>query len=169
MKVRRVVTGHDSAGRAVIVADEEVQEIPLGPGASSWAPWSSDGPASYPDDGADPPPPKFAFPPVGGFRIGIVRLRAGGTEAFDAFVAEALAPLADPERPGMHKTATTDFDLILSGQVVLELDDGIETLLRPGDLVVQNGTRHRWINRGDTDAVWAAFTVGAEHADAPRF
>jgi mannose-6-phosphate isomerase-like protein (cupin superfamily) len=151
----------------VIVADEDVAEIPLGTGATTWSTWGSDGPARYPDDGADPPPPKFIFPPIGGFRIAIIRLRAGGTEAFDEFVAEALAPLADPERPGMHKTATTDFDLILSGEVVLELDDGVETVLHPGDIVVQNGTRHRWMNRGGSDAIWAAFTVGAEHSDAP--
>ena len=45
---------------------------------------------------------------------------------------------------------------------------GLEELLHPGDIVIQNGTRHRWINRGDTDAVWAAFVVGvnAGYADA---
>jgi mannose-6-phosphate isomerase-like protein (cupin superfamily) len=166
VKVRRIVTGHDAAGRSVIVAKDEVGELPLGPGAGSWNVWHSDGPARYPDDGSEPPATSSVFPPVGGFRLSIVRLRAGGTQAFDAFIAETLAKVADPGRPGMHKTATTDFDLVLSGELVLELDDGVEEALGPGDIVVQNGTRHRWINRGETDAMWAAFTVGAEHFDA---
>jgi quercetin dioxygenase-like cupin family protein len=99
----------------------------------------------------------------------IVRLKAGGTEAFDTFIAEGLAPVADANRPGMHGTASTDFGLVLSGQLILELEDGTEIMLTPGDVVVQNGTRHRWVNRGHTDAVWAAFIVGAEHPEAPTF
>ena len=166
MGVKRVVTGHDAAGRSVVTASEEVPELPLGPGATSWNPWQSEGPASYPDDGRDPPPPRNLFPPVGGFRVSIIQLRAGGTEAFDAFIAESLASVADLAKPGMHKTATTDFILVLSGQLTLELDDGVEEVLHPGDIVIQNGTRHRWINRGDTDAVWASFVVGAHHAEA---
>jgi mannose-6-phosphate isomerase-like protein (cupin superfamily) len=167
MHVRRIVTGHDGAGRAVIVAREEVPAFEAGPGATVWSPWRSDSAARYPDDGGDPPPSAFAFPPVGGFSVSIIRLRVDGTRAFDAFIADALALVADPATPGMHKTATTDFDLVLAGELTLELDDGLEEILRPGDVVIQNGTRHRWINRGDTEAVWAAFVVGAEHSDAP--
>jgi mannose-6-phosphate isomerase-like protein (cupin superfamily) len=165
--VRRIVTGHDDAGRAVVVADEPVDELELGSGATSWNVWRSDAPASYPDDGSDPPPSPLLFPPAGGFGVSIINLRAGGTEAFDGFIAGSMATFADPARPGMHKTATTDFDLVLSGELVLELDDGVEVVLHPGDIVVQSGTRHRWINRGDIDAQWAAFIVGAEHKDAP--
>jgi hypothetical protein len=99
----------------------------------------------------------------------IVRLKAGGTEAFDAFIADGPAPLADPDRPGMHRSASTDFGLVVSGELVLELDHGTEVRLAPGDVVVNNDTRHRRANRGETDAVWAAFVVGAEHAEAPTF
>ena len=166
MHVRRVVTGHDDSGRAVIVAREEVPALEACQGASIWSPWSSDSPARYPDDGRDPPSSTFAFPPPGGCSVSIIQLRAGCTESFDAFIAEAMAPVADPSTPGMHKTATTDFDLVIAGELTLELDDGLEEVLHPGDIVIQNGTRHRWINRGDADAVWAAFVVGAEHADA---
>ena len=45
----------------------------------------------------------------------------------------------EPDNPGMHTTDTIDFEVVLSGEVVLELDDGAETVLRPGDTVVQNG------------------------------
>jgi quercetin dioxygenase-like cupin family protein len=66
------------------------------------------------------------------------------------------------DHPGMHTTNTIDFEVVLSGRIVLELDDGAETELHPGDTVVQNGTRHRWTNPGDEPAVIAVFMVGAD-------
>jgi quercetin dioxygenase-like cupin family protein len=64
----------------------------------------------------------------------------------------------------MHTTDTIEFEVVLSGEVILELDDEVETVLRQGDTVVQNGTRHRWGNRGTEPAVMAVFTVGAHRA-----
>jgi quercetin dioxygenase-like cupin family protein len=61
----------------------------------------------------------------------------------------------------MHTTDTIDFEVILAGELVLELDDGAEKVLRPGDTVVQNGTRHRWHNRGSEPATMAVFMTGA--------
>ena len=66
-------------------------------------------------------------------------------------------------RGTMHTTPTVDIDLVLSGEVVLELDNGAITTLRPGDSVVQNGTRHRWRNEGTTAATIAFFICGADH------
>jgi mannose-6-phosphate isomerase-like protein (cupin superfamily) len=61
----------------------------------------------------------------------------------------------------MHRSATLDYDIVLEGHVGLELDDGVEVTLGPGDVVVQNGTRHRWHNRGDTVARFMSVTIGA--------
>jgi uncharacterized cupin superfamily protein len=63
----------------------------------------------------------------------------------------------------MHTTSTVDFEVVLSGEVVLELDDGAEVTLRPGETVVQNGTRHAWHNRGEVPAHVAVFLIGARH------
>ncbi len=63
--------------------------------------------------------------------------------------------------PAFHRTDTTDFGILLSGNVVIELDDGAEVSLYPGDVVVQNGTRHRWRVVGDVPATLAAFIIGA--------
>jgi quercetin dioxygenase-like cupin family protein len=82
---------------------------------------------------------------------------------FHQFVANSLAPWADPDDPGMHRTATHDYAVVLEGTIGLELDDGAEVTLGPGDVVVQNGTRHRWHNRGNTIARVLAVTVGAHH------
>ena len=69
----------------------------------------------------------------------------------------------DGDEPGMHRTDSTDFGVLLSGNIVVELDDGAELLLSPGDVVVQNGTRHRWRVVGDVPATMAAFIIGAHH------
>jgi quercetin dioxygenase-like cupin family protein len=62
----------------------------------------------------------------------------------------------------LHRTPTLDFDIVLAGEVVLELEDDHEVTLAAGDIVVQNGTRHRWVNRGATEARIAAVTIGAD-------
>ena len=69
----------------------------------------------------------------------------------------------EPGHPGMHTTRTIDFEIVLSGEVVLELDDGATVHLHPGDTVVQNGTRHRWHNPGAEPATLAVFMCGAHH------
>jgi quercetin dioxygenase-like cupin family protein len=78
----------------------------------------------------------------------------------------ALPGLTDhlePDAPGMHTTATIDFEVVLSGTPVLELDDGATVSLQPGDTVVQNGTRHRWSNPGTDPATLAVVLIGAHH------
>ena len=163
MGVRRVVTGHDDSGRSVIVSDEELDGIAFGErGGEAVSVWGRDDTARFPDDGAGPTW-TTAFPPVGGCRVTVFSLAPGGSEDFDQFIATALAEYAVPGRPGLHRTATLDFDIVLSGEVVLELEAGHEVTLGPGDVVVQNGTRHRWINRGSAEARVAAVIIGAEH------
>jgi mannose-6-phosphate isomerase-like protein (cupin superfamily) len=161
MEIRRLITGH-ADGRSTFVSDENVAGISLGEGGGQgWVLWGRDDTAQYPDDGSQPDISAM-FPPVGGCRLTILRLAPGGSEAFDRFVVEAMAEFADQGQPGMHRTASLDFDIVLSGDVVLQLDDG-EVELHAGDVVVQNGTRHRWVNRGSADAVLAVAIVGAEH------
>jgi quercetin dioxygenase-like cupin family protein len=82
---------------------------------------------------------------------------------FHEFVRDGLTQWADPDVAGMHRTATHAYDLVLEGIVGLELDDGAEATLRPGDLAVLNGTRHRWHNRGDSIARVLSVTGGAYH------
>ena len=72
-----------------------------------------------------------------------------------------MAEVLEPMHPGMHTTDTVDFDVVLSGEVYLELDDGAELLLKTGDCVVQNGTRHAWHNRSSKPCVIAVTLIGA--------
>ena len=176
MDVRRVVTGHDAAGKAVFVSDEQVAPVvpDLLPGNEFHRLWGGDATPHFPDDGAPPDAPSY-FPPVGGFRFGLFTIPPdegrGAPEGIDIEAALAdleaklpgLASHMEPADPGMHTTATIDFEVVLSGSVTLELDDGATVRLEVGDTVVQNGTRHRWSNAGDQPAVLAVFICGAEH------
>src|SRR5215831_4285373 len=158
MRVREVVTGHDARGRAVFARDEHVDAMPI-PGLGELAVlWSADSPATYPDAGNNPAAPGI-FPPAGGIRFTIATYSPQS-----GVVAPEATPemhIEDGDEPGMHRTDTTDFGVVLSGNVVVELDDGVEVLLSPGDVVVQNGTRHRWRVVGGVPATVAAFIMGA--------
>jgi mannose-6-phosphate isomerase-like protein (cupin superfamily) len=175
--VRRVVTGHNVDGKAVFVSDEKVAPLQprLLPGSEFHRLWGGDDAPHYPDGGA-PPAQKMYFPPVGGFRFGFFTIPpqgGGGEVPADLDIQQALGELdelmpglaqhMEPDAPGMHTTATVDFEVVLSGQPTLELDDGAIAYLSPGDTVVQNGTRHRWSNSGTVPAVLAVFIVGAHH------
>jgi mannose-6-phosphate isomerase-like protein (cupin superfamily) len=119
------------------------------------------------------------FPPVGGFRVALFTVPPDGASALPADLDLAaaiadferqlpgLAGFMEPGAPGMHTTPTVDVELVLEGEVWLELDDGVEVHLRPGDSVVQNGTRHAWRNHGTTTARLLVVLVGAHHATAP--
>jgi mannose-6-phosphate isomerase-like protein (cupin superfamily) len=180
MPVRRVVTGHDHAGRAVVASDEEIQpaQLALLPGAEFHVLWGADETPRYPDRGEQPTLHAY-YPPLGGIRFGLFAIPPDGlplTSGLD--VATALSEVedklpgmmryADPSAPGMHTTPTLDFEIVLEGEVWLELDDGVEVQLRTGDTVVQNGTRHAWRNHGDRPAVLAVFMAGAKHDQLPR-
>jgi quercetin dioxygenase-like cupin family protein len=67
----------------------------------------------------------------------------------------------------VHATPTVDCGIVLSGELWLELEDGVEQHLRSGDAFVQNGTRHAWRNRGDQPAVVALFIAAVGDADLP--
>jgi len=174
--IRRVATGHDQGGKAVFVSDELVEPVTLAllPGSEFHRLWGADSTVTFPDDGSRPGAQRY-FPPLGGFRFGFFTIPPdGGAGApadldFEAALAEleeklpGLAEHLEPENPGMHTTATIDYGVVVSGEADLELDDGAKVTLRPGDSYIQNGTRHRWSNKGDVPAVIAITLIGANH------
>ena len=178
MDARRVVTGHSDSGKAVFVSDEMVPPVTLAllPGSEFHRLWGADSTLSFPGDGTRPDGVRY-FPPVGGFRVGFFTIPPdGGAGApadldFGAAIAEfedklpGLAEYLEPDHPGMHTTATVDYGVVLSGQAILELDDGAKVTLGPGDSYIQNGTRHRWSNTGDVPAVIAVTLIGAHHTE----
>jgi len=175
MGIRRVVTGHDEKGNAVFASDGSIDPITsdLVPGMEFFRLWGSDDAVRFPDDGSQPAAPQY-FPPVGGFRFGLFTVPPDATAMLDDLDFEAafeemetklpgLAAHMEPDHPGMHTTATVDYEYVVSGRVVLELDDGATRELGPGDTVIQNGTRHAWRNPFDQPCVMVVALVGAHH------
>lgn len=173
MKVRRVVSGHDAAGKAVFTSDEEVEPVTVAllPGGEFHRLWGADQPPTFPDDGSQPPQPTY-YPPVGGYRFAMFRVMPGSRATPPGLDLEAarremdeklpgLTAVMEPDNPGMHTTNTIDCGIVLSGEVTLELDDGVQRVLCAGDTLVQNGTRHRWFNAGTEPALIALFITGA--------
>ncbi|MDJ0787044.1 MAG: cupin domain-containing protein [Myxococcota bacterium] len=174
MKIRRVVTGHSPEGKAVFASDERVDPIVLEKlhGNEFHRLWGGDRVSVFPDDGAPPECPRY-FPPVGGFRFALFTVPPDATElppgSNPEVVAQeveaklpGLAEHMEPDAPGMHTTDTIDFEYVISGRAVLELDDGATVELGPGDTVVQNGTRHAWRNPYSEPCRMVVFLVGAE-------
>lgn len=176
MNVRRVVTGRTPEGRSVFVSDEEISPVTLDllPGAAFHRLWGADRPAQLPSDGAQPPIPGY-FPPLGGYRFGLFTVGPDSVSLpadldIPAAFAEiqqklpGLAEVLELDHPGMHTTDTIDYEIVISGEVWLELDDGQEVRLKPGDTVIQNGTRHAWRNRTSEPCVLAVTLIGANPA-----
>ena len=171
--VRRVVTGQRPDGKSVFVSDDKVEAttVSLAPGMEFHLMWGADATPALPTDGVEPSHPAY-FPPAGGYRFGFFTVPPeGGELPADLDVAAALAEMEqklpgmashmEPDNPGMHTTHTVDFEVVISGQIVCELDDGAEVTLNPGDTFVQNGTRHRWRNPGKEPAVLFVALIGA--------
>jgi len=176
MKVRRVVTGTNAAGKAEFVSDESVDPIVLDlvPGYEFHRLWGADSTVELPCDGSTSLP-EWYFPPVGGFRFGFFTIAPDSTAMPpDLDITAALnqmetdlpgmASHMEPDAPGMHTTDTVDFELVVSGRVVLELDDGATRELGPGDTVIQNGTRHAWRNPFGEPCQMLVVLVGADRS-----
>jgi quercetin dioxygenase-like cupin family protein len=129
LQVRRVVTGHDAQGQAVVTIDEVSQNLRSArPGATACVVWTSQG---------------FPVDNTGTADDG---LRETGTTLDNGTVFRILE-LAPGNGPRMHRTDSLDYAIIMSGEIDMELD-GSTTRLKAGDVVVQRGTAHNWVNRG---------------------
>ncbi|MDX6741548.1 cupin domain-containing protein [Actinocorallia sp. A-T 12471] len=129
--VRRVVTGHDGDGRAVVVADEVCPHQWEPPdGGTVFEIWRHDG---VPDNAKPYEDPIGATPSLPPPPAGTV------CRVVD------FAPRTD-ESVYLHRTSSLDYCYVIEGEIHAVLDDS-ERLLRAGDLLVQRGTRHGWLNR----------------------
>lgn len=147
LNVRRVVTGHDATGRAVVKIDEISQNVvSRRPGMSSTVIWSSD---TFPvnNDGDDD-----------------LALRPTGTtlENGTVFRIVRYEPGVGPRR---HRTDSVDYAVVISGEIGMELD-GETVTLKAGDVLVQRGTVHNWVNNSNEVAIVAFVLVSAKPVTA---
>jgi len=173
--MRRIVTGHDAAGKAVFIEDGAPPHRVTLDGRPGWelnTVWATTGVPVVPAQGDPAVDVTSYLPATGGTRFIVATIPSRADQARaaapDILRAEynakvpGLGPAHERDQHGMHTTDTVDYVVILSGEVWLELDDGKAVLVRAGDCVVQNGTRHAWRNRSDAPCVLAAVMVGAE-------
>jgi mannose-6-phosphate isomerase-like protein (cupin superfamily) len=164
--IRRVVTGHDAQGRAIIQEDGAVprmQRIGGDIGPMFHEVWNTrETPA--PIDAASGEPEESGIvlaPPKNGTRIRVLDIPPEGDGVRNMTPEEAKAHFAEigagdasnATRAGskhalMHRTETIDYGIVLEGELVLIMDEG-ETTVRAGDIVIQRGTNHGWANRSD--------------------
>ena len=176
---RRVVTGFDRHGKSVFVSDGPTTKGAALEGVPNFRideVWSTREIPELPPPSSDPvltPHPFFPVPGGTGFLVvtfppdaEVERAAAAGLDLpaaqsrfYSAF--PGLEGTMEPDAPGMHASQTVDYGVVISGEVWLELDDGAEVHLKPGDCVVQNGTRHAWHNRSAKDSMMAFVVVGA--------
>jgi len=166
--IRRVVTGHDSAGKAVVLSDGPVPTVhtnPLRPGHVSNDVWKTHAaPVPISREEAEPTSgPRRLHPGPRGtvFRISEVGPETDAIrnltpeqarEAFRVSGAEAASTWGRGGRhPLMHRTETVDYAVVLEGEIYLVLDDS-EVKLSAGDVVIQRGTNHAWSNRSGKPA-----------------
>jgi len=144
LKIRRVVTGHDQQGRAVVTIDEVCKNIiSRRPQHQSCVVWSTGSfPADNSDDEADGGARSVATTDPNGTVFRVVEFQPG--------VA-----------PRNHRTESIDYAVVLSGEIEMELD-GSSVRLRAGDVLVQRGTIHNWVNRGTRPCVIAFVLVAAK-------
>jgi mannose-6-phosphate isomerase-like protein (cupin superfamily) len=158
--IRRVVTGHDARGRAVVSSDAPAPSVhtnPKRPGYRSTEIWRTEGAPALVGNDADPtggprrqmPPPRGTVIRINEFAPEPEALRNLSAAARREMFAElGIATPTEGRHPTMHRTETVDYAIVLSGEIWLVLDDD-DVLLREGDVVVQRGTSHAWSNRSD--------------------
>ena len=139
LKIRRVVTGHDEQGRAKVLIDETTTNVGSPrPGAEFSVIWTTEGFPISNEGSADPSHKKIGTTIDNGTVFRVVSFGPG--------VA-----------PRNHRTDSIDYAVVMSGEIDMELDVG-GVHLKAGDVLVQRGTIHNWVNKGTVPCV-IAFTL----------
>ena len=168
--MRRVVTTHDSTGRAVVLIDDAPAAVVLekAGGLRLTELWQThETPARFADTDQARRERRIEPDPAGSvFRVidyppDKERLKSLDPEAYFASMGVQAADAATRRHPGMHRTKTLDYAIVVSGEIYAVLDEG-EVLLRAGEVLVQQGTNHAWSNRSDQPARIAFVLIDAK-------
>jgi quercetin dioxygenase-like cupin family protein len=148
-QIRRVVTGHDEQGRAIVEIDEVCSHFRPGRGnAFVCNIWTTDTAPANNDGFHD----------------------AGKREGKFTMIENGSVFRILDFRPGverrMHRTDSIDYLIVMKGEIDMELDDGVEVHLKQGNVMVQRGTVHNWINRGTETCVIAVILIHAKPVEA---
>jgi mannose-6-phosphate isomerase-like protein (cupin superfamily) len=147
LQFRRVVTGHDGTGHAIVKIDEVAKNlVSTRPGATSCVVWTTEG-----------------FPVDNDGEEDQGQRRVGTT--LDNGTVFRILELAPGVSPRNHRTDSIDYAVVMSGEVDMVLDE-TTVHLKAGDVLVQRGTIHNWVNRGTEPCVIAFVLIAAKSATA---
>jgi quercetin dioxygenase-like cupin family protein len=147
LNLRRVVTGHDKSGKAIVTIDETVKNAASArPGAQASVVWSTEGFPVSNDGAADESARKVGTTLAKGTVFRVVEFSPGVQRR-------------------MHRTDSIDYAVIMAGEIDMELDDST-VHLKAGDVLVQRGTIHNWVNRGTAPCTVAFILIDAKPATA---
>ena len=178
---RRIVTGHNAAGKAIIHEDApppRVQRVGGEHGPVFHEVWNTrEIPVMIDRRSGEPTESGLVLaPPKGGTRIRVIDFppegdairRLTADEAAEKFREmggrEAAASGSGSPHPLMHRTQTLDYGIVLEGELTLVLDYG-ETTVRAGDIIIQRGTNHAWANRSDKNCRVAFVLIDGQFVD----
>jgi quercetin dioxygenase-like cupin family protein len=148
LAIRRVVTGHDAKGNAMVIADGISKNQPnRRPGTDASVVWTTEGFPVNNDGYADG------------------ALREVGTTHANGTVFRVVS-FGPGNSPRMHRTDSIDYAVVISGEIDMELDGGLTTHIKAGDVLVQRGTVHNWKNTGTEACVIAFVLVDAKPVEA---
>ena len=147
--IRRVITGHDAEGNAIVKIDETCSHHQEGrPGAQICNIWTTETVPSnnsgHHDDGK----------------------RAGKFTMIENGSVFRIIEFKPGVQQRVHRTDTIDYIVVMSGEIDMELEAGNEVHLKSGDVMVQRGTVHNWINRGSKSCVLAVILIHANPVEA---
>ena len=144
LTVRRVVTGHNEAGHANVSFDEITTNVVSGrPGAQMSVIWTTQG-----------------FPVNNEGNDDASRRQTGTTlDNGTVFRVVSFGPGVTPRN---HRTDSIDYAVVMSGEIDMGLDDGVNVHLKAGDVLVQRGTIHNWVNNGTEPCVIAFILIAAK-------
>ena len=178
---RRVVTGHDKSGRAIILSDAPPTRVQVvgAHGPTFYEVWNTrETPARIDRSGGEPHESQLTLaPPRNGTRIRVLDIppETEATSTIDAASARAhfaeigaaeASTAGDPEarHPFMHRTQSIDYGIVLEGEITLIVDEG-ETTVRAGDIAIQRGTNHGWANRSGRNCRIAFILIDGRFTD----
>jgi quercetin dioxygenase-like cupin family protein len=152
LNIRRIVTGHDAHGKAIVATDEQMTagSAPGRPGIARVELWSADKMPVDNSEGAASEAQRKGF---------VVRHNYVGSGQGHVCRVVEFAPGGTKF---MHRTETLDYAILLSGECDLELDDGKTVHMKQGDICIQRGTMHAWVPTGSAPAVFAFILIDAD-------
>ena len=163
-RARRIVVGLDDNGRSTFVSDEDTTSRLATEAYTRNVIWQATtvptpvmADSGLEDDAPIPPPPQ-------GYSYNLTTFPPDSEWDYEAGYAKALIEsgaadaFGEDDIPGMHTTETVDVVTVIFGEIWVLVETG-ETLMKPGDTLVQRGTKHAWRNRSDSPCTIAALMV----------